>query len=137
MRNLYNEETYRHASQTTINRRKLIQTVKTRKSLMNMQRKTQKSIWRLRMRSPTYSQMTTDQPLTCRWCEEDYNSISDHWILFYPAMKYRRSLMMSKLPDSQLSDTDKIIAVLNSQDADSYEELRGLLREFPLPAPSS
>ena len=45
--------------------------------------------------------------------------------------------MMSKLPDSQLSDTDKIIAVLNSQDADSYEELRGLLREFPLPAPSS
>ena len=65
MRNLYNEETYRHASQTTINHRKLIQTVKTRKSLMNMQRKTQKAIWRLRMRSPTYSQMTTDQPLTC------------------------------------------------------------------------
>ena len=42
MRNLYNEETCRHASQTTINHRKLIQTVKTRKSLMNMQRKTQK-----------------------------------------------------------------------------------------------
>ena len=137
MRNLYNEETYRHASQTTINHRKLIQTVKTRKSLMNMQRKMQKSIWRLRMRSPTYSQMTTDQPLTCRWCEEDYNSITNHWILFCPAMEYRRSLMMAKLPDSQLSDTDKIIAVLNSQDADSYEELRGLLREFPLPAPSS
>ena len=92
MRKRYNEETYRHASQTTINHRKLIQTVKTRKTLMNMQRKTQRSIWRLRMRSPTYSQMTTDQPLTCRWCEEDYNRITDHWILFCPAMEYWRTL---------------------------------------------
>ena len=74
------------------------------------------------MRSPTYSQMTTDQPLTCRWFEEDYNSITDHWILFCPAMEYWRTLMMSKFPDSHLSDIDKIIAVLNSQDADSYED---------------
>ena len=80
MRNRYNEETYRHASQTTINHRKLIQTAKTRKTLMNMQRKTQRSIWRLRMRSPTYSQMTTDQPLTCRWCEEDYNRSLDSFL---------------------------------------------------------
>ena len=138
MRNHYNEDTYTHASQRTINHSKLVQTVKSRKALMCMQRKTQRSIWRLRMRSPTYSQMTTDQPLTCRWCGEDYKSITDHWILHCPAMEYWRTLMMSKLPVGHyLSDTDKTIAVLNSQDAHSYEEMKGLLREFPLPAPSS
>ena len=137
MRNRYNEEIYRHASQRTINHKQLVQTVKTRKTLMHMQRKTQRSKWRFRMRSPTYSQMTTDQQLTCRWCEEDYNSIIDNWILHFPAMEYWRTLMMSKLPDEvHLSDTYKTIAVLKSQDADLYEEMRGPLREFPLPAMS-
>ena len=138
IRTKYNEDIYTHASQRTINHRKLVQTVKSRKALMNMQRKTQRSIWRLRLRSLTYSQMTTNQPLTCRWCGDEYNCITDHWILHCPAMEYWRTLMRSQLPSGHyLSDTDKTIAVLNSQDAHSYEEMKGLLREFPLPAPRS
>ena len=74
------------------------------------------------MGTPTFSQMTTDQPLACRWCEEEYNSITYHWILHCPGMEYWRTLMMSKLQDEvHLSDTDKSISVLNSQDADLYE----------------
>ena len=46
-------------------------------------------------------------------------------------MEYWRTLMISKLPDVHLTDTEKTIAVLNSQDADLYEEMRGLLREYP------
>ena len=40
------------------------------------------------MRCLTYSQVTTGQPLRCRWCDEDYNGITEHWLRHFPAMVY-------------------------------------------------
>ena len=84
----YNEQAYNDATQHTKDHRRLHQTVSSRRKLMSLPRKVQRSIWRLNMRCPTYSQVTTRQPLRCRWCDEDYNSITKHWVRHCPAMKY-------------------------------------------------
>ena len=84
----YTEQAYSDASQQTKDHRRLHQTVSSRKKLMSMPRRVQRSIWRLKMRCPTYSQVTTRQPLRCRWCDEDYNSITMHWLRHCPAMMY-------------------------------------------------
>ena len=40
------------------------------------------------MRCPTYSPVTTGQPLRliCRWCDEDYNRITEHCLGHFPTM---------------------------------------------------
>ena len=81
----YNEQSNNDASPQTKDRRQLHQTENSRRKLMSMPRKVQWSIWRLNMRCPTYSQVTTGQPLRCRWCDEDYNSITEHWLRHCPA----------------------------------------------------
>ena len=110
-----------------------------RKKLMSMPRRVQRSIWRLKMRCPTYSQVTTRQPLRCRWCDEDYNSITTHWLRHCPAMMYWQERMAARLKEHEcdLDDREAITAILNSQNAVDYEEINGLLRNFPLPEPNS
>ena len=105
---------------------------------MAMPKKVQRSIWRWNMRCPTYSQVTTGQPLRCRWCDKDYNSITEHWLRHCPAMVYWQELMTTKLNEHEPHfDRETTIAILNSQNAVAYEEITGLLRNFPLPAPNS
>ena len=84
----YNEQTYNDASKQTKDHRQLHQ-----RKLMSVPRKVQRSIWRLNMRCPTYSQVRTGQPVRCRWCDEDYNSITEHWLRHCPAMVYWQKLM--------------------------------------------
>ena len=63
----YNEQAYNDASQPTNDYRRLHQIDSSRRKLMSMPMKVQRSIWRLNMRCPTYSQVTTGQQLRCRW----------------------------------------------------------------------
>ena len=79
----YNEQAYNDASQQTKDHRQLHQTDSSMRRLMSMPRKVQRSIWRMNMRCPTYSQVTIGQRLRCRWCDEDYNSITEH-VVVYP-----------------------------------------------------
>ena len=58
------------ASHQTKDHRRLHQTDSSMRKLMPMPRKVQRSLWRLNVRCPTYSQVTTGQPLRCRWCDE-------------------------------------------------------------------
>ena len=39
--------------------------------------------------------------------------------------------------DADLDDRETTIAILNSQNVVAYEEIIGLLRNFPLPGPNS
>ena len=91
------------------------------------------------MRCPTYSQVTTRQPLRCRWCDEDYNSITMNWLRHCPDMMYWQERMAARLNEHEgyLDDRESITAILNSQNAVAYEEITGLLRNFPLPEPNS
>ena len=91
------------------------------------------------MRCRTFSQVTTGQPLRCRWCDEDYSSITMHWLRHCPAMMYWQDRMSSRLKEHEcdLCDREAITAILNSQNAVDYEEINGLLRNFPLPEPNS
>ena len=66
IRQQYNEQAYNDASQQTKDHRQLHQTDNSMRKLMSMQRKLQCFIWRLNIRCPTYSQVTTGQPLRCR-----------------------------------------------------------------------
>ena len=59
----YNEQAYNYASQQTKDPRQLHQIDSSVRKLMSMPRKVQRSIWRLNMRCPTYSAVTTGQPL--------------------------------------------------------------------------
>ena len=106
---------------------------------LSMPRRVQRSIWRLKMRCPTYSQVTTRQPLRCRWCDEDYDSITMHWLRHCPAMMYWQERMAARLKEHgcDLDDREAITAILNSQNAVDYEEINGLLQNFPLPEPNS
>ena len=106
---------------------------------MSMPRKVQQPIWRLNIRCPTYSQVTTGQPLRCRWCDEDYNSITKHWLCHCPAMVYWQELMTARLTEHEafLDDRETTIAILNSQNTVVYEEITGLLQNFPLPGANS
>ena len=106
---------------------------------MLMPRKVQRSIWRLNMRCPTYSQVTTGQPLRRRWCDKDNNSITEHWLRHYLAMVYWQELITTRLTEHEafLDDRETTIAILNSQNAVVYEEITGLLRNFPLLGPNS
>ena len=97
----YKEQAYNDASQKTMDHRRLQQTVSSRRTLMTMPRKIQRSIWRLNMRCPTYSQVTTRQSLRCRWCDEDYYSITEHWLRHCPAMMYWQELMMDRLNEHE------------------------------------
>ena len=87
---------YNDSSQQTKDHRQLHQTDISRRKLISMPRKVQRSIWRLNMRCTTYSQVTTGQSLRCRWCDEDYNSITDHWLRHYPTMVYWQELMTAR-----------------------------------------
>ena len=91
------------------------------------------------MRCPTYSQVTTGQPLRYRWCDEDYNSITEHWLRYCPTMVYWQELMTAGLTehDAFLDDRERTIAMLNSQNAVAYEEFTVILRTFPLLGPNS
>ena len=135
----YNEQAYSDATQQTKDHRRLHQTVSSRRKLMSIPRRVQRSIWRLNMRCPTYSQVTTRQPLRCRWCDEDYNSITIHWLRHCPAMIYWQDRMAARLNEHEgyLDDRETIAAILNSQNAVAYEEITGLLRNFPIPEPNS
>ena len=85
------------------------------------------------MKCSTYSQVTTGQPLRCRWCTEDYNSITEHGLRYFPAMGYRQELMTTRLIEYEAHlDARETIAILNSQNAVAYEEITGRLRNFPL-----
>ena len=128
----YNEQAYNDASQQTKDHRQLHQTDSSMRKLMSMPRTLQRSIWRLNMRCPTYSQVTTGQPLRCRWCDEDYKSITEHCLHHCPAMVYWQELMTARLTENEafLDDRETTIATLNSQNA-------VLLRNFPLPEPNS
>ena len=84
----YNEQAYNDASQQTKDHRQLHQTDSSRRKLISMPRKVQRSIWRRNMRCPTYTQVTTGQPLRHKWCNENYNSITEHWVRHCPAMVY-------------------------------------------------
>ena len=99
---------------------------------MSMPRKVQRSIWRLNMRCPTYSQVTTGQPLRCRWCDEDYNSITEHWLRHCPTMIYWQELMTARLTEHEafLDDIETTIAILNSQNTVAYEEITGSYEAF-------
>ena len=68
---------------------------------MSMRRKVQSSIWRLNMRCPTYSQVTTGQSQSCEWRDEDYNSITEHWLRHFPAMGYWPELMTARLAEHE------------------------------------
>ena len=133
----YNEQAYTDASHQTKDHRH--QTESSMRKLMSMPRKVQRSIWRLNMGCPTYSQVTTGQPMRCRWCDEDYNSITEHWLRHCPAMVYWQELMTTRLTEHEafLDDRKTTIAILNSQNAVAYEEITVLLRNFPLPEPNS
>ena len=134
----YNEQAYNDASQQTKDHRQLHQTDSSRRKLMSMPRKVQRSIWRLNMRCPIYSQVTTGELLRCRWCDEDYNSIKEHWLRHCPAMVYWQELMTTRLNEYEAHlDRETTIAILNSQNTVAYEEITGLLRNFPLPEPNS
>ena len=104
-----------------------------------MPRKVQRSIWRMNMRCPTCSQVITRQPLRCRWCDEDYNSITKHWLRHCPAMMYWQELMTARLikHEAYLDNRETIIAILNSHNAVAHEEISGILQNFPLPEPNS
>ena len=76
----YNEQSYNDAPQQTKDHRQLHQTDSSMRKLMSMPSEVQCYMWRLNMRCPTCSHVTTGQPLICRWCDEDYNSITEHWL---------------------------------------------------------
>ena len=97
----YNEQAYNDASQKNKYHRRLHRTVSARRRLMPMPRKLQRSIWRLNMRCPTYSQVTTRQPLRCRWCDEDYYSTTKHWLRHCQAMMYWQELMTVRLNEHE------------------------------------
>ena len=135
----YNEQAWNDASQQTKDHIQLHQTDSSMRKLMSMPRKVQRSIWRLNMRCPTYSQVTTGQPLRCRWCDEDYNSITEHLLRHCPAIVYWQELMTARLTEHEafLDDRETTIAIFNSQNAVAYEEITILLRNFPLLEPNS
>ena len=134
----YNEQEYNDASHQTKDHRRH-QTDSSGRKLMSIPRKVQRSIWRLNMRCPIYSQVTTGQPLRCRRCDEDYNSIMEHWLHHCPAMVYWTELMTVRLTEHKvfLEDRETTITILNSQNTVAYEEITGLLQNFPLPGPNS
>ena len=103
---------------------------------MSMPRKLKRSIWRLNMRCPAYSHVTTRQPLRCRWCDEDNYSITKHWLRHCQAMMYWQELM-TNMRATKLDVRETMIAILNSQNAVGYAEITGLLRQFPLLEPNS
>ena len=88
------------------------------------------------MRCPAYSQVTTRQPLRCRWCDEDYNIITMHWLRHCLYWQERMAVRL-KEHECDLDDREAITAILNSQNAVDYEKINGLLRNFPLPEPNS
>ena len=91
------------------------------------------------MRCPTYSQVTTRQPLRCGWCDEEYNNITEHWHRHCPAMVYWQEVMTARHTEHEvfLDDRETTIAILNSQNAVAYVEITVLLRNCPLPEPNS
>ena len=114
----YNEQAYHDASQQTKDHRRLNQTDSLWRKLMSMSRKLQRSIWMRDVRYQTYSEVTTGQPLRCRWCDEDYNSITEHCLRHCPVMVYWQELMTVKLNEHEAHlDRETTIAILNSQNA--------------------
>ena len=136
-----NEQAYHVISQQTKEHRRLHHTYSSRRKLMSMPGKVKRFIWRLNIIiiMPTYSQVTTWQRLRCMWCDEDYNSITKHWLRHCPAMGYWQELMTTRLTEREahLDDRKTTITIFNSQNEIAYEEITGLLRNCPLPEPNS
>ena len=61
-----------------------------------------------------------------RWCDEDYSSITKHWLRHCPAMTYWQERMTASLNEHEdySDDRETIIAILNSQNAVAYEDYR-------------
>ena len=134
----HTEEIYAAASANTQLHRELFQSNEDRKKLLSIPRNIQKQIHRLRLRSPTYSQVCTRFPLECQYCEEDIICIADHWLQDCDAMAQHHLEMMNRLgpnhrPDGRQLSTD----ILNNQAECDYNDLQRLLRRYPLPSPSS
>ena len=133
----YNEQTKNYTSQQTKDHRQLDPTETSRRKLMSMPRKVQRSIWRLNMRCPTYSQVTTGQPMRFWWCDEDYNSITEHWLRHCPAIVYWQELKTTRLNEHEAHlDRGKTIAILNSLNVVAYKEITRLFQNFPLSEPN-
>ena len=118
-------QVYHDTSQQTKDHRRLHQTDTSMRKLMSMPRKVECSIWRLNMRCPTYLQVATGQPLICRWCDEDYNSIMEHWLRHCPAMGYWQEPMTARLTEHEayLDDREITLAIFDSHNAVVYEEI--------------
>ena len=52
-----------------------------------------------------YSQVTTGQRLGCGWCDQDYNSITEHWFCHCRAMGYWQELITARLNEHDLTWT--------------------------------
>ena len=128
----YNEQAYHDASQQTKDHRQLHQTDSSRRKLMSMPRKVQRSIWRLNMICPIHSQVTTGKPLRCRWCYEDYNSITEHWLRHCTGMIYWQELMTARLTEHEtfFDDRETTIAILNSQNTLSTKRSQDFYKTF-------
>ena len=70
----------------------------------------------------------TGQPLRCRWCEDDNNSITEHWLCDFQAMGYWQELMTERLTEHEdyLDERETATAIFNSQNAVAYEEIKRL-----------
>ena len=123
-----NDQAYNDASQQTKEHRQLPQTDNSRRKLMALPRKVERSIWGLNIRCPTYSQVATGLPLRYRWCNDDYTIITEHWPHHSPAMGYWQELKTARLTEQEafLDDSETTIAILNSQNAVAYSEIIGL-----------
>ena len=65
--------------------------------------------------------LTSDNRTTTEMqkCDEDYNSITKHWLRHYPAMVYWQELITARLTEHKafLDDRETTIAILNSRNA--------------------
>ena len=62
------------------------------------------------------SQVTTGQVLRCRWCDENYNSITKYWIRYCAAMVYWQELLTTRLNEHEAHlDRGTTIAILTER----------------------
>ena len=66
------------------------------------------------------------EPLRCRWCDEDHNSITKHWLHHCPAMMYWQELITARLGEHEgyLDDRETITAIVNSQSSSIRRDYR-------------
>lgn len=136
---MWTEEAYQDASPRTRWHRALLLSDVKRKSLMRMDRVIQRQLFRLRLRSKTYTQMTTGGSISCQHCGEDVDAIPEHWLQECMRMgRHHIQLMALLSPDErQLDGWHLTQAILRRQGEVGHQHLIQLLKRFPLPSPSS